>query len=103
MFNFWNWEENPELIGIYAGQYKSVGKFKKNVYIFRVGGKTYHSWALVQLNNILYGVPFRTKVKIRYLGFETMPDSKRKFKNFDIEILGDAGKELKEDNPPIDE
>lgn len=97
MFKFRDWDIEPDLEGIFAGQYTNIGKFKKNVFSFKVvraGKKTVeHSWALVGLSNVLHGVPFGTRVKIKFTGWEQMPDSDRKYKHFDIEIL----------DPPSDE
>lgn len=90
MFHFWDFDKKPELIAIFRGQYKSVGAFKKNVYYFK---KTkddkagVHIWGLVQINNLFYGVPFGTKIKLTYLGMKPMPDSGRMFKDFNLEIL----------------
>jgi hypothetical protein len=92
-FNFRDWEKEPELEGIFAGTYKSVGKFKKNVHSFKVRDpktgkqKIIHTWGLVGINNVLYGVPFKSKIRLKYTGWETMPDSERQFKNFEIEII----------------
>lgn len=88
MFNFWDFEKNPEFVGTFKGQYKSVGAFKKNVYFFRTDdGKSVHVWGLVQINNLFYGVPFGTKFKLKYLGMKPMPDSGRLFKDFSLEVL----------------
>lgn len=87
-FNFWAWDTNKVLEATFVGQYKSVGRFKKNVYCFKdKDGKAIHAWSFVQLNNLLHGVPFGTKVKLTYLGMEKMPDSERLFKNFELDIL----------------
>lgn len=99
MFNFWDFDKNPEFTGIFRGQYKSVGAFKKNVYYFITDGKKgVHVWGLVQINNLFYGVPFGTKVHLKYLGMEKMPDSERKFKNFEMNILESP----QQDEPPTD-
>lgn len=93
MFNFWDFDKEPEFVAIFKGQYKNVGKFQKNVYHFRTREKkSIHVWAYVQLNNLMYGLPFGTEIKVKYLGMEPMPDSKRLFKNFSIEVI----------NPPED-
>lgn len=88
MFNFIEFKDPIELVLIYTGQYKSVGKFKRNVFCFKdEENKPFHIWAYVQLNNILYGVPFGTKIKLKYWGMDIMPDSNKPYKNFEIEIL----------------
>lgn len=92
-FNFWDWEKDKELKGIFVGQYKSVGRFKRNVFCFRAGKKIVHVWALVQLNNLLRDVPFQTEISLKYLGQEKMPDSDRLFKNFDLQIIGSINEE----------
>lgn len=86
-FEFWDWEKDKEMTGVYIGQYRAIGRFKKNVFAFRTDKGVFHAWATVQLMNLLYSIPFRTKVKITYLGWEKMPDSERKFKNFDLEVI----------------
>lgn len=89
MFNFWDWDKEQEFFGTFRGQYKAVGKFKKNVYYFITDKKKgVHVWGLVQINNLFYGVPFGVKVRLKYLGMEKMPESARLFKNFELEILG---------------
>lgn len=96
-FNFWEWDTKKVLEATFVGQYKSVGRFKKNVYCFKdKEGKAIHAWSFVQLNNLLTGVPFGTKVKLTYLGMQKMPDSERMFKNFDIDII-DAPEVKKDD------
>lgn len=88
MFNFWDFNVDPEFIAVFKGQYKSVGAFKKNVYHFRTADKkSIHIWGLVQINNLFYGVPFGTKVRLKYLGIKKMPDSGRDFKDFEMEII----------------
>jgi|GEM_PF-5285473 len=87
LFNFWNWDKNKEMVGILKGQFKAVGQFKKNVFIFETDEGIYHSWSYVQLMNLFHDVPFGTKIKLKYLGMEKMPDSPRLFKNFEVEIL----------------
>ena len=86
---FWDWEKNKELKGIFTGQLTSVGHFKKNVFVFRIGKETIYVWSSVQLNNLLTKVPFKTSMLIKYLGWELMPESGRRFRNFDIEFLTD--------------
>lgn len=97
-FNFWEPKEGDEIVAIFKGQYKSVGAFKKNVYFFRDGKKSIHIWGLVQINNLFYGVPFGTKVALKYLGMEKMPDSKRMFKNFELKIIAPPDDEPEEND-----
>ena len=84
---FWDWEKHKELTALFVGQLTSVGKFKKNVFVFRAEKDTIYVWSSVQLNNLLVKVPFKTLMKIKYLGWETMPESGRKFRNYEIEFL----------------
>jgi hypothetical protein len=95
MFNFRDWDKEPELIGVYTGQYKNVGPHKTNVFVFREEGKkVVHSWAYSGLVGVLYGVPFQTKIRLKYLGMYPMPDNPdHSFKNFEIEILQDLSPE----------
>lgn len=90
-FNFWELkEEGQEFTGVFVGQYKDVGRFKKNVFAFRVGEKVIHLWAYVQLGNLLHGVPFQSELRLTYLGKQKMPDSDRLFHDFKIEVIGPA-------------
>ncbi len=88
-FNFWDWEKENELVGWFMGQYSGIGSWKKNVLIFfSEDGETYHSWAYAQLGILLHDIPFKTKLKITYLGIEAPPDHpKWKAKSFKVEVL----------------
>lgn len=88
-FTFWDWDKETELIGIFVGQYKSIGRFKKNVLAIRTeDGVVVHTWAYVQLMNVFHGVPFQSKVKLNYLGMQKMPEKPhRLFKDFSMEVL----------------
>jgi hypothetical protein len=88
-FYFYDWEKYKTLEGVYVAQYRQVGKWKKNVFGFKLDiGPVVHAWADAALYRAFYGIPFQTRVKITYLGMETMPDGSNKvFKNYEVEVL----------------
>ena len=89
MYNFVDWKKQSVITGIYVGQYKSVGAFKKNVFLIQDDKNIiHHIWAYKQLTNLLYGVPFKTRIKITNLGRKPMPENPaREFIDFEIEVL----------------
>ena len=87
MFNFWDWKTKATLEGVFTGQLKNVGKFRTNVFVFNINEEVVHSWAYTDLINALYGVPFKTKVKITYNGKEKMPESENMFMSFSLEVI----------------
>ncbi|MEX2017114.1 MAG: hypothetical protein WD876_01435, partial [Candidatus Pacearchaeota archaeon] len=68
-FTFWDFEKDGDLVGFYIGRYKQVGAFGKPVHSFKLdNGNIVHSWGTAHLNFKLYGIPFKSKLKIKYLG-----------------------------------
>jgi hypothetical protein len=88
-FSFWDFDKYKELHGELIGRYPSIGKFQRAVFVFRrEGGGVVHIWSWVQIHNLLNGVPFGTKLKLKYLGMKEMPNKKgRLYKDFSVEII----------------
>ena len=89
-FNWWDWDKSKELEGIFTGFYPSVGQFRRRVYSFKIGEIVFHSWDYAQLSMALRDIPFKTKVRIKYLGKEKMPDTGYMAKSFQLQVLQPA-------------
>jgi hypothetical protein len=89
-FNFRELKKGDEIICTYVGYLKSVGIFKRPVFVFRdEKKKQFHLWGSVLLNSGLWGVPFRSKLKITFRGMIAGQNTARKLKGYEIEVLGD--------------
>ncbi|OGG05847.1 hypothetical protein A2954_02125 [Candidatus Roizmanbacteria bacterium RIFCSPLOWO2_01_FULL_37_12] len=87
-FVFYDWDKYKELEGTFTAQYRGVGKWRKNVFEIKLDvGAVVHCWANAALYRALSGVPFGTKVKIKYLGLEVMENG-RAFHNYEVDYLG---------------
>lgn len=89
-FNFRELKKDEEVICLYVGYLKNVGVFKKPVFVFQSENKKqFHLWGTVLLSAGMYGVPFRTKLKIKYQGMIAGTTTSRLLKGYQIEVLED--------------
>ena len=96
-FNFYDFETKKVLIAIYKGRYASVGAFQKPVHCFlSEQQESIHVWGCAVLNHLLYGVPFGTKLEIKYLGKYKSDSSAYPMLQFEIKIIEPApdGREI---------
>jgi hypothetical protein len=86
-FNFWDFKKEKSFIGTYIGQYKNIKPYNRNVFVFSTAQGIIHLWAYVNLTQLLYALPFKTYLKISYIGMVEAPDTKRMSYQFALEIL----------------
>jgi hypothetical protein len=83
--NFWDFEQWPIFTGIFVGVVKNVGIFHKPVFVFKKGRVYHHIWGTTIILKMFYDMPFKSNVKITYLGKDKTADSKYPVKLFKIE------------------
>jgi hypothetical protein len=84
---FWDPKDQPELSGIYQGWINEIGRFKSRAYVFYDGTKRVHVWSNKRLTELLFGLPFKTKITIKYLGKVQQPGEKYATNDFSVEML----------------
>src|SRR5262245_34369648 len=87
VFNFWDWDKKNTLEGWFICYYPDVVRFKKPVFSFQVAKKIFHSWGYADLRHKLWGVVFKTKVRLKYLGIDENDELGFKKKYWDMDIL----------------
>lgn len=88
MFKFIDLKENEPVVCTFMGQYQNVGTWKKTVFGFRgEDGEPFHLWGTVVLKHVLYGIPFKTKIKLTYTGMVKEDEMRHPAKNFIVEII----------------
>ena len=81
----WDFEEKPEMVGIFKGVEKEVGANASNLYTFKLeDGELISVWGSTILDTRLKNLEIGEEVKISYLGKEKSPTSGREYKNFDV-------------------
>ena len=81
----WDFEANPEMIGLYIGKEENVGENNSNLYSFEVDQKNISVWGSTVLDIRMKNVKIGEEVKIKFLGMEDSPNRKGKqYKNFDL-------------------
>jgi hypothetical protein len=88
-FNFKNVKEGESVTGYYVGYFRNVGVFRKPVFAFREkdGKHMFHLWGSVVLNMAMYGIQFRSLVKITSTGKQKADKSKFLLNGYDVIVL----------------
>lgn len=82
-FNFWNYETEPELIGVVLR--REIGLYGDVIIIETEKGEVSLP-SLTALNSQLIKASVRDKIKIKYLGEEKSQKTGRLYKNFNVFI-----------------
>lgn len=81
----WDFEENPEMVGIYVGKEVGVGPNNSNLYSFKTpDGKIVPVWGSSILDSRLKNLEIGVEVKIAYLGKEVSEKTGREYHNYDV-------------------
>ena len=99
----WDFDEKPEMIGIYLGAKNGVGPNKANLYEFKSGDESVSVWGTSILDARLKNLEKGEEVKIVFLGKEISPKTGREYRNFDVfhRMPQEQGKEISEEDIPI--
>src|SRR3990167_9165592 len=85
MGDTWNFEKEPEMIGLFIGKEENVGENNSNLYTFEVDQKNVSVWGSTVLDTRMKNVKVGEEVKIVFLGLKDSPNRKGKqYKNFDV-------------------
>lgn len=85
MGDAWNFEENPELIGLYLGHDEDVGENHSNIYNFEVNQTSVSVWGSTVLDGRMKKVNVGEEVKITFTGMKDSPTRKGKqYKDFEV-------------------
>ncbi len=103
---FWDFEQNPELIGKYKGVKENVGKNESNLYTIEYKDEDYKIWGTAVLDTRLKGIEPDKTLYIKYLGKEKSNKTGRNYKNFKVYHIPNEESEQLEENldiPVIDD
>jgi len=81
---FWDFEKNPDLVGIFKNVKKEVGENKSNIYTVEVKGEDYKFWGTTVLDIRLENIEEGAEVWIKYLGREKSKKTGREYKNYEV-------------------
>lgn len=81
----WNFDENPDLVGVLVSKESGVGKNNSHFYKFETeGGEIVGVWGSTVLDDRLAAVETGTEVKISYLGMIKNEATGRQYKSFKV-------------------
>ena len=85
MGDTWNFDEAPEMVGLYLGHEEGVGENDSNLYTFEVDQKNISVWGSTVLDIRLKNVKVGEEVKIVFNGMKDSPNRKGKqYKDFEV-------------------
>lgn len=80
----WDFETNPEIVGIFLGKEEGVGPNEQILYSIETKDGPFVVWGSALLDKRLKNVVEGEEVKIVYLGKEKSQKTGRTFKNYDV-------------------
>lgn len=80
----WDFETNPEMIGIYIGKEEGIGTNNSTLYNFEKPEGVVSVWSTALLDSRFKNLKEGEEVKVIYLGKEKSPKTGRTYKNFEV-------------------
>lgn len=82
---FWNPNENESIEAVVVEIKGNVGKYKNNLYKFKVDDEIYCLWGSVLLNELFEPVQILDRIHLKYLG--KIKSGEYYMKNYQLDIL----------------
>lgn len=81
----WDFEVNPELIGVYESKKDDVGPNHSEIYVINKDGNLFSIWENTVLRGKFQLIPFGTDVQVMYHGMAKGKNGKY-YKNFSVNV-----------------